>query len=220
MVTLGIAIPCYKRHIPHLKKLLLTLTQQTRLPNKVVVSCSSSHIDDFVDFPTNLPFPTEIKVHPERLNAAQNRNIAAKLLDTDIISFFDADDTMHPQRLQAIANAFETFQARIVLHSYKEGDVTSSFPTYNYFSQISGKLRRAPTGCAILSENWSAPIHHAHVSIERSIIHEIQFREDTSSERKEDSLFCGDVLKKYPDANVYISQELSYYIPEGQWYSA
>lgn len=220
MVTIGVAIPCYKRHIPHLTTLLLSLIEQTRRPDKVIISCSSSHVEDFREFPTNLPFPVEIKVHIERLNAAQNRNIAGKLLDTDIVSFFDADDTMHPQRLQAIVNTFETFQTNIVLHSYKEGNIIPSFPVYDYFSQISGKLRKAPSGCAIVSDNWRALIHHAHASVRRTILNDIQFREDSQSERKEDSLFCGDVLEKNVDLNVYIAHELSYYIPEGQWYES
>ncbi len=215
--SVGVAIPCYKRHIPHLARLLTSLTYQTCLPNKVVVSCSSSTIEDFQGFPAEFPFPVEIKVHKERRNAAENRNLAAKLLDTDIVSFFDADDTMHPQRLQAIQEAFTKFQTNIVLHSYTEESPTALLP-YDYFYFIPGKLRRAPTGCAILSDDWSAPIHHAHASVHRSVLQTIQFREDASSERKEDSLFCGDVLEQSPDTNVYISQPMSYYQPEGAWY--
>lgn len=216
-LTIGVAIPCYKRHIPHLSKLLTSLTHQSRLPNKVAISCSSATLEDFQGFPYEFPFPVEIKIHSERKNAAQNRNLAAKLLDTEIVSFFDADDTMHSQRLQAIHDAFTMFQTKIVLHSYTQESPTVLLP-YDSFHFIHGNLRKAPSGCAILSDNWSAPIHHAHVSVHRSILEITQFREDISSERKEDSLFCGDVLEYNLNTNVYISQPLSYYEPEGAWY--
>ena len=37
----------------------------------------------------------------------KNRNIAASVIDTDILTFFDVDDIMHPQRLEIIMNSFE-----------------------------------------------------------------------------------------------------------------
>ena len=104
-MKIGVAIPCYVGHLDKLLNLLDSIDNQTRLPDKVVVSCSST-IDHQV-FP-NYKFPFEIVYDEAKKNTAQNRNIAAeRLLDNDAISFIDADDIMHPQRIEFIERAFE-----------------------------------------------------------------------------------------------------------------
>lgn len=52
------------------------------------------------------------------MNTATNRNIAAKMLDTDIISYIDADDQMHFQRLEIIEKAFVENDIDLFLHNY------------------------------------------------------------------------------------------------------
>ena len=41
-MKIGVAIPCYKGHIIRLFELLDSIEKQTRHPDKVVVSCSST----------------------------------------------------------------------------------------------------------------------------------------------------------------------------------
>ena len=104
-MRLGVAIPCFIKHIDHCYKLLDSINEQSRLPDQVIVSCSSSKPEDFVK--REYKFPLTVITSEERKNSAQNRNIAASKLDTDVISFIDADDIMHPQRLEVIENAFK-----------------------------------------------------------------------------------------------------------------
>ena len=99
-MRIGVAIPCYIGHIEQLQVLLDSIAAQTRLPDKVVVSCSST-----TEMPpefSKYEFDLQIICDPMRKNTAQNRNIAAQLLDTDVITFFDADDVMHPQRIEFV----------------------------------------------------------------------------------------------------------------------
>ena len=106
--TIGIAIPCYIGHLDKLKVLLKSIEDQTVLPDKVVVSCSSTkreHID--ID-ESEYTYPLMIITHEHKMNASQNRNCAASHLDTDIITFFDADDIMHVQRNQCIISGFNS----------------------------------------------------------------------------------------------------------------
>ena len=46
-MKIGVAIPCYIGHIDQLFNLLDSIQNQTILPDKVVVSCSSSKDSDF-----------------------------------------------------------------------------------------------------------------------------------------------------------------------------
>ena len=205
--TFGIAIPCYKPHIFKLKRCLESIEKQTVRPNTVVVVCSSSEPTD-IPADWNFSFPHKIITRLDRRNAAQNRNEAVRHLSTDIVSFFDADDIMYPNRIEILKQC----SSDIILHSFTEetDEYIQKAPSY-----IRNQLTRAPSGCAILNSNAHAKIHHAHVTCCRSILNSIQFREEKEFERREDAVFCGDVLGIEGITNCYIPEPLSYYNPEG-----
>jgi glycosyltransferase involved in cell wall biosynthesis len=216
-MRIGVAIPCYKYHIPVLKRCLDSIEEQSVKPDQVVVSCSSCQDSDIPAY--NYSFPLRIITHTERKNAAQNRNIAASHLDTDIISFFDCDDQMHPRRLEGIKEAFCLINpCDIVLHSYmlNEENVEPFEKIERGFSMQPNCLKRSPTGCAVYMHNWSERLHHSQVSVSQFIFGRYKFKEDPSNERREDALFCGDVLDMPNCQNVYIFNKLSKYYAEGQ----
>lgn len=207
-MRIGVAIPCYKYHLPLLKRCLDSIERQTRKPDEVVVACSSSVKSDIPAY--SYSFPLRIVTRETRHNAASNRNDAVKYLTTDIVSFFDADDVMHPQRLEAIE---ASFPCDIVLHSYVEASEPQ--PMYETIPRLRNKLGRSPTGCAVIWEDYCAPIHHAHVSVARSVLDSVSFREGPDGYMKEDALFCGDVLARPGCQSVYISIPLSIYYQTG-----
>jgi glycosyltransferase involved in cell wall biosynthesis len=215
-MRIGVAIPCYKYHIPVLKRCLDSIEKQTIKPDEVVVSCSSCKDSDIPIY--NYSFPLRILTFVERKNAAQNRNIAAANLDTDIISFFDCDDQMHPQRLEAIKEAFGSINpCDIVLHSFMlDQEVNEPFEKIEKFSMQPDCLIKSPSGCAVYKHNWSERLHHSQVSVSRFIFSRFKFKEDPSNERREDALFCGDVLNMPNCQNVYVFNKLSKYYAEGQ----
>lgn len=222
-MKLGIAIPCYKYHIPVLKRCLDSIEAQSRKPDFVIVSCSSSVKEDIpAEYHTSYTFPLRIYTHRNRMNAAENRNFAATILhglECDILSFFDCDDEMHPQRLKAIEHAFHSLEGcEFVMHSYldKEDDLAKPFPLYETIEITMNMLERAPSGCAILRSNWQSLLHHSQVSIAKELFTKVRFREDKEFERKEDAFFCGDCLVHRPP-NIYIANPLSKYYMEGSW---
>ena len=84
-MRIGVAIPCYIGHIDKLLILLDSIEQQTRLPDKVVVSCSSTTV--LPSFP-KYNFEFEFVCEPTKKNPSENRNIAGlRLMDTDIIYY-------------------------------------------------------------------------------------------------------------------------------------
>jgi glycosyltransferase involved in cell wall biosynthesis len=211
-MRIGVAIPCYKNHIFPLVRCLDSIEAQTVNPDQVVVSCSSCTPDDLPEL--KYSFPLRVVTTEERKNAAQNRNIAAAALDTEIISFFDADDEMHPQRLEAIRDAFISYRpCDIVLHSFLIGEeeLTREYIRYTTFDKRYDTLRRSPTGCAVHAPDWSARIAHGYVSVSKFVASRIQFKEDPGSEFREDALFCGDVLAMTGVRSVYLSNPLGRY---------
>jgi glycosyltransferase involved in cell wall biosynthesis len=212
-MRIGVAIPCYKYHIPVLKRCLDSIERQTYKPDEVIVSCSSCMPTDIPTY--NYSFPLRIITRPERRNAAENRNLAAAELMTDIVSFFDCDDEMHPQRIEYIAQAFERSGCGIVLHNFFENDeVKQPFLMNEQLIYVRQKLYPS-SWCAILENEPNARIHHSQVSVAKDIMKQIQYKEDIYHERREDSTFCADVLRLPGIKNVYIRNALSNYFKEG-----
>jgi glycosyltransferase involved in cell wall biosynthesis len=213
MPTLGLAIPCYHGHIPILKALLDNIEQQTRKPDMVVVSCSGVAGVPYrqEDYSYSLKFITT----EAKQSSATNRNIAAANIETDIICFFDADDLMHPQRLEIIEKAFSENDIVMFLHNFIDGldkerpvyDITNVEFDINQFGvQAHGYAARHLT-------NPNTGIHNGHCSILRTV--DVKYNESPSCYAKEDSVFTADIIRKYPNNTGYCPLPLSYYKSSG-----
>lgn len=207
--TLGIAIPCYRPHTHLIPACLESIEAQTVKPTEVVIACSST--ESLPPLARTYSFPITIVTTPTPQTAAQNRNLAARHLDTDLISFFDVDDQMHPQRLEAILECFRA-PCDIVLHSFVE---STHFETreYTHLAIRPNVLKRAPSGCAVVTDDIPAKIHHAHSTVRKEIYKQVQFREQAEFNRIEDAVFCGDVLSLPSIRSAYIGNPLSAYFP-------
>ena len=207
-MRVGVAIPCFIGHIPQCLTLLDSIENQTRKPDEVVVSCSST-----TEFPTKqYSYPVRIITTEKKQNASTNRNIAASNLTTDIICFFDADDKMHPQRLEIIEHSFENTD--IILHSFfEEAEKNCNYPHIDMsnYCIIRNQLSRAPSGCITLDNIQR--IHHGQVSITQQIFQQVRFPEDPIYETREDCAFCYSVFELPDIRSAYLPYPLSKYIP-------
>ncbi len=84
---------------------------QTRQPDYVIISFSevSPKRQPVIDA-SGFTFPIEFLYEAKQLYAGANRNRAAEratALGADLLSFFDADDIMHPRRLECVEELFE-----------------------------------------------------------------------------------------------------------------
>jgi glycosyltransferase involved in cell wall biosynthesis len=117
----GVGIPCYKPHLATLWRLLDSIATQTVVPDIVVVETSStSDVDVDASKLGHYGFELHVIAVPERRNASENRNATIQLLldnNCTIISMLDADDIMHPQRMEFVHAAIDA-GAEIVLHNF------------------------------------------------------------------------------------------------------
>lgn len=211
--TIGIAIPCYRPHLNMLPRLLDSIAKQTSLPNEVVVSCSSTSDSHPKPVFPEYPFVFKIVYHPERKNAAENRNIAADLLTTDYIGFFDADDIMVPRRNEILQGAI-TEGADFIVHAYSTDIHTLQNPLVSV-SYIYNRLNPNQTGCG-LSDSMGG-IHHSQPTVHRRIFQQCRQPETNSCERMEDSVYCQNAIA-FSQKNAYIPAQLSVYLQAGFWY--
>ncbi len=215
-MKIGVAVPCYYGHVDNLYYLLDSIQNQTIIPDKVIVSTSST--EEFHNKKT-YSFPLEIIVIKEKKNAAQNRNIAAsKLMDMDYITFIDADDIMHPQRIEILLKVFTKYNSDIVLHNYS----MQPFSDTNMFDELvdinvrTDTLVQSCSGCITHIPGYDDridKIHHSQVTVKTDILNAVKFPEDTEFNRKEDCVFCYRVFSLPNIKNAYIQNELSYYSP-------
>jgi glycosyltransferase involved in cell wall biosynthesis len=212
-MKIGIAIPCFINHINACYRLLDSIDKQTRLPDQVIVSCSSSKLSDFIL--KTYRFPLIVLVTAEHQNAAQNRNKAADHLETDIITFIDADDSMHPQRLEAIEQAFEDSGTTIVLHSFLlNEECEQPFPFFVKFVPEKNILNQCYSGCIkFVNNDPVSRIHHSQASVRQSAYKAVRFPEDKASEGREDCRFCYGVFSLPGTQSSYLRYPLSKYSP-------
>jgi glycosyltransferase involved in cell wall biosynthesis len=216
IMKIGVAIPCYIKHIPNLLILLDSIEAQTRKPEVVSISCSSTHYHQFPILKT-YSFLIRVKLHLDKKSPAENRNIAADNLDTDIISFFDADDIMHPRRIELLEYAFLE-PCDIVLHSFiSEIESEKEFPIIDTINIKRNQLRQCKSGCIVL--DYIATIAHGHVTVRKTIFNIVRFPEEVCYYFKEDCIFCHRVFDILDIKTAYLSHPLSRYIPSQSWYT-
>lgn len=218
-MSIGVAIPCYNKHLPRLFELLDSIEKQTIKPNKVCISCSSTREDEFVEALSQYSFPTKVIITEGKKNAAENRNIAlSHLLELDYITFMDADDIMHPQRIEILLKVFKEQVADIILHNYRDQNELFKFNKI-VDEDISIKINSLQThwsGCIEHSDYYKykdEKIHHSQVSVKREIVDYVKFPEEVEYETREDCIFCFKVFQLPNTKNIYIANKLSYYSP-------
>ena len=109
-LTIAVCIPCAPKDRVYLRHCLASVAAQTRRPNSVVVALSNiADPSKLVLDLSGIDLKVEFVYSPNSLLAGANRNLAAAKavsLGADILSFFDADDLMHPQRIERIEQTF------------------------------------------------------------------------------------------------------------------
>ena len=216
MVTVGVAICCYNGHLPKLKRLFDSIERQTRLPDEVVVSCSSTTLGEVTYRRDMFRFPFRILIHSERKNAAQNRNYAASQLSTDVVSFFDADDIMHPQRIAVIADTFEAHSnLQIFLHNTEFG-TSMEFPLFTNVYLYMNQLGQCEWGSTILKVPLNeAHIANGHVSVRNKVLEKVIYPESVGFRGREDTVFTTEIIRRWPQQTAYCRNILSRYEPSG-----
>jgi glycosyltransferase involved in cell wall biosynthesis len=130
-LSIAVCIPCAPKDIKLLKYCLKSVQAQTRPADSVIVSISgvADPSKVLIDL-SGITVPVDIIYSTNDKYAGGNRNIAAKKAvekGADILSFFDADDMMHPRRLERIEDIFLKDPETIaVVHSLiigKRGDM-------------------------------------------------------------------------------------------------
>ena len=142
-LTTSVIIPCHYGHFKHLFALLEIHTQQSVIPDEIIISLSESEkipieeINALKDYPW--PFKFTLICTNEKKTAGENRNIALESASGPLLLFFDADDVPHPQRTEIIKEIFEEYEVNFLFHcfTYEEAFPNPRMKKAYYLSKMS-----------------------------------------------------------------------------------
>ena len=219
-LTIGVVIPCHKPNIGLLKRLLDSIENQTHKPDNVIVSCSSSKNDDIPYSIEHYSYPLHNYTHEDVKDTSENKNFGSRLIGTDIISYFDSDDVMHPQRIEIIYNAFITnSDLKLFLHGLSLNPTDFIYPIYD-INSIRYELDPfyiCQWGAVNLKDNSKRHITNGHLSILKEVFVELQYVETPDAKGCEDTLYNRTIINRYPNQKYvgYCDCELTWYFPNG-----
>ena len=181
-----------------LRKSIASILDQTSPPDKFILVLTGVPASEQAGVKASVTslagnLPLTLVVHEKLQNQAQSRNEAIALVRSGIVSFFDADDIMHPRRLAAIKSQFADEDVSLVLHNY-----TTDFSDTTWYSrdvtenvQILGKevvcqSELETRGRQMALNIW---VHHAHCSVRKAHLANHKFDDSPALHRFEDAIF-------------------------------
>lgn len=127
----------------------------------------------------------------------------------------DADDIMHPQRIEIILKTFQETGCDIILHNYSTNN--SKFEYIDKATIRTNELMQCSSGCIRHKDFYKYSntdlIHHSQSSVKKHIFDKIQYPEEKEFYSKEDCVFCYRVFSIPNVTNSYIANKLSFYKP-------
>ena len=206
-VTVSLCIPAIYDDLRDglLSTTMETIARQTQIPDEVIIAVSETpkHRWDGVRLLLQqegkhlnvIVLPTDIVQSP-----GQNRNRAVSVATGDVISFFDADDEMNPNRILLLSKAFEQNpRLKLALHGFtKRKERWSGALSYSNATKIYGEQM-----CEIEQESrklhdWLASprfhftVTHGHASVRRNIALQYRF---SSGMKGEDCHFVRRIMQ-------------------------
>ena len=196
---ISLVIPCVPAHVQYLPECVASALAQTRPPQEVVIALSACTPSEAHEAEAAVraiaganPMAIRMLAQGEPAAAATNRNRGARASSQPIVSFIDADDTMHPQRLERVLGLLHEHRADAVLHGFAPNSPCEAWPVG------SGHVI-APEEAAMREAADRESVHltfllvtHGHITVRRSVLEAVQ--QDPSAAGREDSLFVRQVF--------------------------
>ena len=162
---------------------------------------------------------------PEGVNQAKARNIGIRFASARWVSFIDADDTMWPDRLAALASAAERFPSlQLFLHGWSEAERRPSTSERQLMADTRLTAGAALYDAARASAGqhaWVlAGVMHSQASVRRDVLERgVAFRVEPEFHRIEDSTFVRDVIShigRRDEAMLFADYPLGWHVPHAQ----
>jgi hypothetical protein len=239
-MKITICIPCVDKHIPLLLNLLKTMHNFTRKPDKIMIGLSPkfNNTDLIIEknkiielFP-NLPL--EIIVQTQKTNAAMHLNIMGNMVKEGFIVRADADDIIHPQKLEIIEKILNVYpDTKLILHRFhvsQERDYSmkklTPYKIMNFDDKIHTDVKYGNKGYDLNSNSLSKKYNRSIDFLAKSnwivngannysptVFKDVQYENKPYAE---DSTFNRDVTVKY-NKTIFLNEKLVDIVGSGTW---
>lgn len=219
-ITYTIGIPCIPDDIINLDNLIININNQTKLPTDIIIGLSETNDIDAIKLELELNKISKVPVYISNVSnkaySGINRNRIAYESSNDYIIYIDADDLMHPQRIEIVDKVLRDNNRPIgLIHGlvlydnsnikFNNWDTWNGKKLYNYHKNIVPETKSFHLN--------TINVHHGHPIYSRNIFNNIQY---TNMRRGQDVRMVRDILNYYGDSNKnlhYINIPLSNYYP-------
>lgn len=222
IITLG--IPCIPEDIPKLESLIHNINKQTRPPDNIIIALSETPNKKAKILENNLnklsKSPLTISNVEHKAYSGINRNRVADTIKKDnrrvYIAFLDADDHMHPQRLELAEKIITQNNCIGLVHGLtmkdNSNDVFDLKKTKLWDGRgLYGYHRKVPISQHLDLRGLN--LHHGHPIYSLGVFDNVRF---TNRRRGQDAEMLRNVLDYYGDVphNVnFLELPLSIYYP-------
>jgi glycosyltransferase involved in cell wall biosynthesis len=223
---ISVIIPCYPPHIELLLRCLQSTAGQTLKPDQVIICLSeaNSELARGLERLFSPLIPVQVIETTEKQTAGQNRNRGLNVAKGDIVAFIDADDIMHPQRLEIMQKIIASKNSSLVLHDYSNRTLDFNYYDLSNLKIITAnqileatfgsppvrniELETGSNGDTNLSIGITCKIQHGCVAVKRDDAKAVGF---TDMPMGEDGRFCRDMLWKYRNATFVAAKLVDYW---------
>ena len=204
--TITIGVPCIPRDISKLDRLFKSIENQTYKPLEVIIALSEVNDNDAKNYEEqyNNKYNFKIKIinTEGKCYASKNRNRILPHINGDLISFMDADDAMHPERLQKINELFKEYNNDVLLHThslnYKSFPKLKKYPKIYYLSEINKMAKETKNKHLYIQPDYLiselSTLHHGHITCKKEVFNNIKYNESEKYRRGQDTVLVRDII--------------------------
>jgi len=197
---------------------LPSIQSQTNLPSELVIAMSSATPAEARKLKSDLKGKLpgighiEVSLKEGKAFAGENRNRAARKCSKDLVVFADADDGMHPRRLEILASVFQRERPKVMLSGFSRG-VLPIPELESTFSIIKGDVL-SQQGRSLLARQPHS-VHQGQPAVAKSVFEQVHQKKGLAW--GEDVRFLDEVMVRFgnhKDTMLYVGLPL---IQFGHW---
>lgn len=211
--NITVIIPVYPPHFHLLNRCIQNLLKSTKLPNQIIIAASEISSDKASELIKNFTNDNvEILIDPceKCCYSGENRNRGLQLNKSEIVTFVDADDFTHPQKLEIINRVFNLHpKCMMLLHTFSTNINTLSnmhdldhIPVFKY----QGDFQKNDL---IKKMKY---IHRGHATFNIKVFDAIKY--NPNLRHREDNVFTKKVHKLF-DESYFLPLPLMIYLESG-----
>lgn len=204
-MNISLCITCWTKDFVYLNNLLYLLQQQTYAPNEIIVSSSGLNELQLNTIPNSIKIKDKEVVvvrtnNPIPYYAANARNKGQSICNSEYISYFDVDDTPHPQRIEMIYKSLKE-DIDILITNYEYED--RAFNSFTLYKDIGDVVRvtKQREGYSQLDAKYPGAAGHVTVRCSSFNKYNVRYDECREASGYEDGIFLVNALLK--GAKIY-----------------